>query len=73
MTELKPCPFAEEKQMSAWIPVTERLPEGNTDVLTFRKAGISVECRWSNYWDFDEFSDYPVTHWMPPPEPPKGE
>ena len=53
-----------------WIPVTERLPEGNTDVLTFRESGINVECRWSNYWDFDEFSDYPVTHWMPLPEQP---
>lgn len=56
-----------------WIPVTERLPEYETEVLTYRKSGISVETRWRTYWDYDEFSDSPVTHWMPLPEPPKGE
>lgn len=56
-----------------WIPVTERLPEYETEVLTYRKSGISVETRWRTYWDYDEFSDSPVTHWMPLPQPPKGE
>ena len=56
-----------------WIPVTERLPEENTEVLAYRESGISVEFRWNTHWDYDEFSDYPVTHWMPLPEPPKGE
>lgn len=58
---------------SKWIPVTERLPEYETEVLTYRKSGISVETRWRTYWDYDEFSDSPVTHWMPLPEPAEGE
>ena len=56
-----------------WIPVTERLPDYETEVLTYRKSGISVETRWRTYWDYDEFSDCPVTHWMHLPEAPKGE
>ena len=56
-----------------WIPVTERWPEYETEVLTYRKSGISVETRWRTYWDYDEFSDSPVTHWAYLPEPPKGE
>ena len=60
-----------------WIPVTERLPEDNTAVLTHSNFGIQI------YWyDKDGFSEFiwglpcprdGVTHWMPLPEPPKGE
>ena len=66
--------FAKDNNVpSKWIPVTERLPEYETEVLTYRKSGVSVEVRWRTYWDNDEFSDYPVTHWMPLPHPPKEE
>jgi hypothetical protein len=56
-----------------WIPVTERLPEENTAVMTYRESGIQVEFRWYKGWDNDEFTPCQVTHWMPLPQPPKGE
>lgn len=56
-----------------WIPVSERLPEENTAVLTYRESGINVEFRWHRGWDNDEFTPCPVTHWMPLPTPPKEE
>ena len=58
-----------------WIPVTERLPEdegiivvlGNPcEVWTFNGDYWEDECGW-----LQDFKD--VTHWMPLPEPPKGE
>lgn len=58
---------------SKWIPVTERLPEETTDVLTYRKGGILVESLCNGIWgdDDEEFVLFQVTHWMPLPEPPK--
>ena len=59
-----------------WIPVTERLPEAYTDVLAYRESGCEVECCIDirrNFWLRDPTSQYLVTHWMPLPEPPKGE
>lgn len=58
-----------------WIPVTERLPEVETPVLTYRETGQNVELLWQRgcqkRWDYDEFTPCPVTHWMPLPEPPE--
>ena len=62
-----------DKMTPTWIPVTERLPEENTAVLAYRKSGFNVESRGHKYWDNDGFSTWSVTHWMPLPEPPKGE
>lgn len=58
-----------------WIPVTERLPEYEMEVLTYRgEGGISVERMFPGaFWDLDYDIIDPVTHWMPLPEPPKGE
>ena len=62
-----------------WIPVTERLPEKNTSVLVYYKHGRNIF--WydgkDGFCDIDEYGmnvpDNTVTHWMPLPEPPKGE
>ena len=59
-----------------WIPVTERLPDECKEVLAYRFTGCEVDSCVSHqkaYWSYDPVSDYPVTHWMPLPEPPKGE
>lgn len=64
---------------SKWIPVTERLPEADKMVLCLEKSGDCWLAMWNHcddqmwsdgdYW----YSKNGVTHWMPLPEPPKGE
>ena len=52
-----------------WIPVTERLPDVGIEVLIYSEDdGVCVD-----YYGGDSFGYYDVTHWMPLPEPPKGE
>lgn len=60
-----------------WIPVTEKLPEESGGYLAYcgEYDGICIlyyevlktKGRWRSKWKYD------VTHWMPLPEPPKGE
>lgn len=65
----------EEATVSRWIPVTERLPEDDATVLTYKNGIVEVQkyekrrngwiCKgW--FWSLSN-----VTHWMPLPEPPK--
>lgn len=55
-----------------WIPVEERLPEDDVEVLTRRATGMSVESRCGFGWVYDEYNGrWEVTHWMPLPQPPK--
>ena len=62
-----------------WIPVEERLPEPFVDVLVsvlkYHATGIGVELAYLTR--HNEWVGVPmcckVTHWMPLPEPPKGE
>ena len=58
-----------------WIPVSERLPEKDVKVLTFGVYGFSVNYRdrFSGKWRGVNGKPQWITHWMPLPNPPKGE
>ena len=58
---------ASEILQKRWTPVTERLPEFNENVLVY-SAHSGLICIDANI-QFDRNA----THWMPLPEPPKGE
>lgn len=54
-----------------WIPVTERLPEDEAEVLVCHKNGfVTDNARFGTHWWFADDQN-PITHWMPLPEPPK--
>ena len=78
-----------------WIPVTERLPERDKEVLLIvhgwedrlyytgclhrqeaeRSWLTGIESKASDWtiWGFSYLREPSVTHWMPLPNPPKGE
>lgn len=75
---MKAADAIEELNKPRWIPVTERLPEPDTNVLVKSGSFVSV---WSLreddvYWE-DEYSYFhdmcEVTHWMPLPSAPTEE
>ena len=63
-----------------WISVKDRLPEEKANCIVYYKHAY---CDNDDYWaigicfyDGEKFQmdlPYKVTHWMPLPEPPKGE
>ena len=60
-----------------WIPVTERLPENKGNYLGFTGSTFMVgyykgDAVWW-IWSKDVEGVDLFTHWMPLPEPPKGE
>ena len=63
-----------------WISVEDRLPEDDSDVLAYSRNGEEGRIYPANYakgvW-FDCIFTTPATdtttHWMPLPQPPKGE
>ena len=62
-----------------WIPVTERLPDDGGCVLIALRWGY-VDMGWYDKqferWTSEfvnRYEDGEITHWMPLPEPPKGE
>ena len=64
-----------------WISVDDRLPEESGYYLVFEDIGRSEVLSYSKkYQAFNAYDDsysesnvIPVTHWMPMPNPPKGE
>ena len=76
-----------EQEQRRWIPVTDRLPEDDHDVLIVGSGSPVKNVRLENSLEIARFSKdegwilecWPdwetpiVTHWMPLPEPPKGE
>ena len=61
-----------------WIPVTERLPEDEQKVLCILDDGFFCILEWLSWeWLWNDghnvYAEKDITHWMPLPEPPKGE
>ena len=71
---LKMAIFLLKENQGDWIPVTERLPENDTDVLYCSRLGTVGNCHY-----FNGFNNYPNTEpdhifediiaWLPLPEP----
>jgi hypothetical protein len=60
--------------VAKWIPVTERLPDCADTVLAVDRDGTMSTAYYVGYWHSGGYLDEDaVTHWMPLPEPPKGE
>ena len=63
-----------------WISVKDRLPKNWTDVLVLSRFGFletavytGTPGKWRIGWNGDMLEADNITHWMPLPEPPKGE
>jgi len=57
-----------------WIPVSERLPEGEQRVLVWSQSNglhLAYIDPWGQWRDADENPGKKITHWMPLPEPPE--
>lgn len=63
------------RKQSEWISVEERLPETEGKYLVCTANGmVYIEWFIDDYCDgHPSWGHYAVTHWMPLPEPPKGE
>ena len=65
-----------ESEKPCWIPVTERLPKEDEEVLVVAVNDFDTYDRWAAVdWLYrGEWQQHSiVTHWMPLPEPPKEE
>ena len=64
------------KMLPIWIPVTERLPEIDEEVLVVAVNDFDADEKWVSISWLDKDNQWPyaiVTHWMPLPKPPKEE
>lgn len=65
--------YVEKCNKHKWIPVTERLPDNQCDVLCDDEGRVVVGYYTDEkvgWHDLHSYKIYP-THWMPLPEPPK--
>ena len=74
--------FAEDINIPAkWISVKDRLPEEDEDIIAFcyyHESWQTQVCHLSSNYEGQWYTSVAgqwvrVTHWMPLPEPPKGE
>lgn len=75
--------YVPDTNVGEWISVKDRLPDSNGNYLTYYDGLYNVlpystkHKRFNAYNDVDsewvERCHIVVTHWMPLPEPPKGE
>ena len=79
---LKPAPTIEVEPDKGWISVKDRLPEPRTWVMVYIKNSPSINNIKTVFYhgfgdNFGKDKGYcgvgTITHWMPLPEPPKGE
>lgn len=58
-----------------WISVRERLPDENGRFLTVDEKGDMMVCFWEKHfgWFAMVCNKNAITHWMPLPDPPKGD
>lgn len=75
------------RSVSSWIPCSERLPEDNVNVLgnititvntnIAKPKQRTIFAKHDRVFGWTTANGYPIvgkiTHWMPIPEPPKGE
>lgn len=77
--ERQRCPIwkAPAVAIPQWIRVKDRPPEDNDRVIAFRPYEAEVSAyRYSVMWGWalkTSVSHSGITHWMPLPEPPKGD
>lgn len=83
---LQAIPAADVVERPRWIPVTDRLPGDEKDVLAyygFKHDGVLSDQRFigtlcyfrfdpNPHWQHEGQGKLTVTHWMPLPEPPEA-
>ena len=78
--EFADCLLANGVTVQEWISVKDRLPEPWKRVLIYSRHDfcesafyIGVPGKWRVTWNHEMLDADSVTHWMPLPQPPKGE
>ena len=63
---------AAKKLSPSWIPVSERLPEGDARVLVLVDGVADIAClNWQYGWMYEDYGSLEPTHWMNLPSAPE--